>query len=154
MRLRIPAGFFAVLVAASVLAPVVYSQPRATEPGEDFPLEDQVRLASEYEFLGSARRRGLPMSRLVMQPRMTPPALTPCVELRDPAAPGADTATCGSEGAPSAEIAKANIAVVASMRALPSKEGHCGSFYRRCTFLARVFRPAAATHERDVEQVP
>src|SRR5687767_6692561 len=40
MRFRIPAGFFAVLVAASVLAPVVYSQPRPTEAGEDFPLED------------------------------------------------------------------------------------------------------------------
>jgi hypothetical protein len=40
MRSRIPTGFLAVLVAFSVLAPVAYSQPRTTEPGEDFPLED------------------------------------------------------------------------------------------------------------------
>ena len=48
MRLRIPAGFFAVWLAAAVLPPVAYSQPRATEPGEDFPLEDHpVWLAVE-----------------------------------------------------------------------------------------------------------
>jgi hypothetical protein len=40
MRLRIPASFFAVLLAASALPAVAYSQPRAIEPGEDFPLED------------------------------------------------------------------------------------------------------------------
>jgi len=40
MRLRIPASFFAVWLAAAVLPPVAYAQPRATAPGEDFPLED------------------------------------------------------------------------------------------------------------------
>ena len=35
-----PASFFAVLLAASALPAVAYSQPRAIEPGEDFPLED------------------------------------------------------------------------------------------------------------------
>ena len=40
MRLRMPASFFAVLLAASALPAVAYSQPRAIEPGEDFPLED------------------------------------------------------------------------------------------------------------------
>jgi tetratricopeptide (TPR) repeat protein len=40
MRLRIPAGFFAVLLAAFSLPAVAYSQPRAIEPGADFPSED------------------------------------------------------------------------------------------------------------------
>lgn len=40
MRLRIPASLFAVWLAASVLPPVAFSQPRSIEPGEDFPPED------------------------------------------------------------------------------------------------------------------
>ena len=40
MRLRVRASFFAVLLAAGALPTVAYSQPRAIEPGEDFPLED------------------------------------------------------------------------------------------------------------------
>ena len=39
MRLRLPAVWFAVLLASAFPA-VVYSQPPATAPGADFPLED------------------------------------------------------------------------------------------------------------------
>ena len=42
MRLCVPGSVFGVLLAASALPTVVYSQPRAVEPGEDFPLEDHA----------------------------------------------------------------------------------------------------------------
>ena len=42
MRLRIPAGLFAVSLAAFALPAVAYSQPRAIEPGADFPREDYL----------------------------------------------------------------------------------------------------------------
>lgn len=41
MRLRVPAVWFAVLLAASASPAVVYSQPPPLEPGADFPREDQ-----------------------------------------------------------------------------------------------------------------
>ena len=42
MRLCVPGSVFGVLLAASALPTVVYVQPRAVEPGEDFPLEDHA----------------------------------------------------------------------------------------------------------------
>jgi len=40
MRLRVPAVWFAVLLAASAFPAVVHSQPPPIEPGADFPRED------------------------------------------------------------------------------------------------------------------